>query len=229
MSSSLTLKVLYCHRDNLWKLADFGLTTEATSNQAVTTRYSRGTGGYRAPELLSEDPKFTNKIDIWALGCILYELVAGKRAFRDDYSVYGRVGLQLKLDIPIALLPKAFESHFEEFLGEILERDPQKRPKVSTLRILFESYCLILSPSIVKASDDVESIPPYNIWKELIRVSAQDDEVVLSGLVNWYESNRGNETMIRLLEVLIIIPESAKIAGTISRMVSKYRQLGRGY
>src|SRR5271169_1545979 len=133
--------VLYCHRDNMWKLTDFGLTSEATSKQAITTRDARGTGGYRAPELFSEHPKFTNKVDIWALGCILYESTAGRRAFRDDFLVYEYSKSQSKLDIPIPPLPKAFISHFNECLHEMLERDPQERPELSTLCNLFESYC----------------------------------------------------------------------------------------
>jgi serine/threonine protein kinase len=52
--------------------------------------YSRGTVGYRAPEPIQYHGfpnKYTNKVDIWALGCILYELVLGKQAFRDDLTV----------------------------------------------------------------------------------------------------------------------------------------------
>jgi hypothetical protein len=37
----------------VWKIADFGLTSEATLNRAVTAQFSRGTSGYGAPELFS--------------------------------------------------------------------------------------------------------------------------------------------------------------------------------
>ena len=42
---------------------------------------------YQAPELVSGDHVYNNKVDIWALGCILYELVTGKRLFRNDYAI----------------------------------------------------------------------------------------------------------------------------------------------
>ena len=79
--------VLYSSRTSLWKLADFGLSVDGLSN---TTKYSRGTPGYRAPELLAmeEEPAwYTNKVDIWAMGCILYELATGQRPFKSDLAV----------------------------------------------------------------------------------------------------------------------------------------------
>src|SRR5436190_13307162 len=100
------------------------------SKRAITTHYSRGTQGYRAPELLSDDPKFTKKVDIWALGCILYELVTGRKAFDTDLVVSRRLESQSKLNIPASFLPKAFASHFDECLHEMLEDDSQQRPTV---------------------------------------------------------------------------------------------------
>jgi len=83
--------VLYSLKDHTWKIADFGLTVEGSSSIAQTTNYSRGTSGYRAPELLSEGTmsaiRYTNKVDIFAIGCILFELVFRTKAFREDFAV----------------------------------------------------------------------------------------------------------------------------------------------
>ena len=43
----------------------------------------KGTLSYISPEVLTGQP-FNEKADIWALGCILYEMIAGKRAFDCD-------------------------------------------------------------------------------------------------------------------------------------------------
>ena len=67
---------------------DFGFTSEAKSEEAKISLGGRGTGGYRAPELLKEESEFTMKVDIWVLGCILYELVISKPAFASDFIVH---------------------------------------------------------------------------------------------------------------------------------------------
>ena len=36
---------------------------------------------YRAPELLVGDTKYTSAVDVWAVGCVLAELITGKALF----------------------------------------------------------------------------------------------------------------------------------------------------
>jgi len=79
--------VLHHAKDRKWKITDFGISTEGTSRAAHTTRYARGTSSYRAPEVLRTWGTYTNKVDIWAMGCILYKLIGGESAFRDDFDV----------------------------------------------------------------------------------------------------------------------------------------------
>jgi len=68
----------------LWKVADFGITTAGTSKNLIATTQQRGTLYYLAPEILLSQPgvpSYTNKVDVWSLGAILYELSTGKTAF----------------------------------------------------------------------------------------------------------------------------------------------------
>ena len=66
----------------MWKLADFGLLSKGTSVGTQKTEYARGTVCYRAPEILAEHERiYNNKVDIWALGCILYELAVHTSRF----------------------------------------------------------------------------------------------------------------------------------------------------
>jgi len=134
----LTILVLYSHKDQAWKIADFGLTQEGTSKKALTTRYSRGTSSYRAPELLL-DERYTNKIDIWAIGCILYELVFKGKAFATDISVVQYThdtssGKSLPLPFEPDTLPdesrKAFVS---KIIAEMLNVNASDRPAADQL------------------------------------------------------------------------------------------------
>jgi p38 MAP kinase len=57
------------------KICDFGLArvSEAVMTGYVATRY------YRAPEIMLSWQKYDNEIDLWSVGCILAEMVEGKK------------------------------------------------------------------------------------------------------------------------------------------------------
>ena len=102
--SEIILVVLYCPSEAVWKLADFGISAEATSQAPRPPVFSRGSPSYRAPEILAEPPSFTNKVDIWGLGCILFELGTLKKAFSDDWAIIQCINSSSLLDIPAILL-----------------------------------------------------------------------------------------------------------------------------
>ena len=52
----LTYRVLFSFEQRLRKIVDFGISTEGISKRYHTTRYSRGTSWYHAPELSNESP-----------------------------------------------------------------------------------------------------------------------------------------------------------------------------
>ena len=74
----------------LWKIADFGISTVGNSATLIATRDGRGTSSYCAPEILcseSSSPSYNNKVDIWGIGVILYELCTGQKAFSSGYKL----------------------------------------------------------------------------------------------------------------------------------------------
>lgn len=65
------------------KIADFGLARTYSlpvrpyTNKVVTLLY-------RAPEILLGAPEYSTPIDIWALGCIMFEMVTKKPMIMGD-------------------------------------------------------------------------------------------------------------------------------------------------
>jgi serine/threonine protein kinase len=79
---------MYSETDQKWKITDFGISIEG-DDMPMRTLLSRSTMGYRAPELLHfDDPNFSSKSDVWALGCIFYELATGKLLFKGDWVIH---------------------------------------------------------------------------------------------------------------------------------------------
>ena len=132
----------------MWKVADFGLMVEGALTE-ITTENGMGTPCYRAPELLNPDGKckYSNKVDIWAIGCILYEVVLGKKAFANDwimlqYSLDNRTyqrRLEISfdtVDIPISYGDKAFLS---ERIQQMLKVEASQRPTARDLLANFSN------------------------------------------------------------------------------------------
>ena len=68
------------------KLCDFGLCrsvaekSDAVGPKPVLTDYV-ATRWYRAPEILLGSPQYTKAVDMWAVGCILGEMLNGRPIF----------------------------------------------------------------------------------------------------------------------------------------------------
>ena len=67
------------------RIADFGLTTADPAARRVTqTMAGFGTPAYAAPEQLEDAGGVGPAADLWSLGCVLFELAWGRRAFPGD-------------------------------------------------------------------------------------------------------------------------------------------------
>lgn len=70
------------------RLCDFGFARSVPSNGNVCdlTEYV-ATRWYRAPELLLGDTKYSRSVDIWAIGCIMGELIEGQPMFPGESEI----------------------------------------------------------------------------------------------------------------------------------------------
>lgn len=87
------------------KLADFGL-ARTFSNELRPYSQEVVTLWYRAPELLIGHTDYTSAIDLWSIGCILYELVTGKILFKGMcarsqlVAIFALLGTPTEQEIP---------------------------------------------------------------------------------------------------------------------------------
>src|SRR5271155_2995181 len=127
----MTFLVLFSALSKTWKVGDFGLTAEGTSKRAHATRYARGTPCYRAPELLRERAEYSNKVDIFAMGCILFELATGgRKAFADDINAYEFYSSHSALKFPFEFVSTTETANFQfsPAIRAMLNKDSLERP-----------------------------------------------------------------------------------------------------
>src|SRR4029453_13322339 len=76
-------------QDGSVKLVDFGIARLVDSSNMTQTGIVLGTPSYIAPEMLVEG-KADHRADMWAVGVILYEMLAGRRPY-DGATIAGLV------------------------------------------------------------------------------------------------------------------------------------------
>jgi NIMA (never in mitosis gene a)-related kinase len=78
------LKVLnvFINEEGLCKLGDFGVSKQLESSEMLTSTHV-GTAYYLPPEICNNN-SYDHKVDIWMLGCLLYELCALSKPFEGD-------------------------------------------------------------------------------------------------------------------------------------------------
>ncbi|XP_048407959.1 3-phosphoinositide-dependent protein kinase 1 isoform X3 [Stegostoma tigrinum] len=90
------------------RITDFG-TAKVLSSDSTQARANSfvGTAQYVSPELLTEKSACKSS-DLWALGCIIYQLVAGLPPFRagNEYLIFQKI-IKLEYEFPEKFFPKA--------------------------------------------------------------------------------------------------------------------------
>ena len=84
-----------------------------------------GTAAYMAPEQ-ARGKTVDTRADIWAFGCVLYEMLAGRAAFEGD-TVNERLANVLKSDPDWARLPAETPADIRRVLRRCLEKDRARR------------------------------------------------------------------------------------------------------
>jgi serine/threonine protein kinase len=156
--------VLYSAATKTWKVGDFGLTAEGTSRRAFTTTAARGTQCYRAPELLKEHPKFNNKVDIFAAGCVLFELATGgQRAFASDFLVHEYAAFSRPLQIPLGDIDSWSRPKLSHLIPAMLNVNSDERPSAHYLRSEFSiNRAITIGEAWKGRQDHMKAIEAYS-------------------------------------------------------------------
>jgi serine/threonine protein kinase len=97
-----------------------------------------GTAAYMSPEQAKGRPA-DKRSDVWAFGCVLYEMLTGKRAFEAD-DVSETLASVLKSEPDWSALPASLPGSLHAFLEQCLKKDRTARVgDLSTFRFVLQS------------------------------------------------------------------------------------------
>src|SRR6185436_2883809 len=93
-----------------------------------------GTAAYMSPEQ-AKGRVADKRSDVWAFGCVLYEMLTGKRAF-DGEDVSETMAAVIRADPDWSRLPASTPPHVRTLLRRCLQKDPRKRlPDIGAARL----------------------------------------------------------------------------------------------
>jgi eukaryotic-like serine/threonine-protein kinase len=111
--------------DGTLKVADFGIARAAEATALTQVGTVLGTAAYLAPEQAGGDEKVTAAADVYSLGAVLYELLAG----RPPYEPASLADLADRPEIrPVSELAPRVPRHIEDAVMRSLARNPAYRP-----------------------------------------------------------------------------------------------------
>src|SRR5208337_1601384 len=125
--------------DDTVKVLDFGLakalegdassidiaTSPTISRMATLAGVLLGTAAYMSPEQ-TKGKAVDRRADIWAFGCVLYEMLTGEMAFRGE-TVTDTLAAVISAEPDWSLLPKATTIRVRVLLQRCLQKDPKQR------------------------------------------------------------------------------------------------------
>ncbi len=123
--------------DGVVKVLDFGLSVGVEASAASTEKPRiAGTPGYLSPEQTRAET-VTDRTDIWSLGCLLYESITGRPAFRDQ-TLEETLRRTTEEEPDWDLLPRDLGHGIAEVLQGALEKEPELRPSAERVLSIFD-------------------------------------------------------------------------------------------
>jgi eukaryotic-like serine/threonine-protein kinase len=151
--------------DGAVKILDFGLAktlepafpsnVDASASPTITTPAMTrtgvllGTAAYMSPEQ-ARGQHVDRRADIWAFGCVLFEMLSGRRAFRGE-TVTDTLAAVMRDSPPLDALPAATPPRVQLLIARCLERDPKRRLRdIGDARLELETLDVVTSAASEK-------------------------------------------------------------------------------
>ena len=139
------------------KIGDFGIAKILSSTSSYAHTFI-GTPYYISPELCKDQP-YNDKSDVWALGCVLYELCTLNHPFEGgtQVEIYEKILTQ-----KFKSINPEYSSDLKKMVDLLLEKDEKKRPKMK---------------EILKMKSVIDRAKKYNIELDIYETIEEENNI----------------------------------------------------
>jgi eukaryotic-like serine/threonine-protein kinase len=207
------------------KVLDFGLAKAATSgvptpdltnSPTVTIGGTRegailGTAAYMSPEQACGQV-VDKRTDIWAFGCVVYELLAGRRSFHGE-DVGDTLANVLKIDPDWSALPSETPPAIRTLLRSCLTKDRRRRiGDISTALFVLDNVANLSAPATI-ASQHVPHARKSLVWRAAALTAVVLVVAAVTGATVWLATLPAQASLTRMT-ITTSGPTSLLVSGT---------------
>lgn len=197
-----------------------------TADHRTTAGVAVGTPAYMSPEQ-ARGQGVDARADVWALGCVLFEALAGRRAF-GGVSTSDAIAAILTQEPDWSALPETTPPALRRAIGLCLRKDVQRRPR-SAMDVLLSVEDDASSPRSARegTASDIQTGDPHEQsarrrWLTIVAASLAG--AVAGGLLTSWRATSGapgsDDTNRRVVQFDILPPEGSQFNASFGSAVS---------
>jgi Tol biopolymer transport system component len=142
-----------------------------------------GTAAYMSPEQV-RGRRIDRRADIWAFGCVLFEMLSGQSPFRGD-SINDLMGAVIGEEPEWRALPATLPRGIPRLIQRCLQKDPRQRlHDIADARLDLEEA---LSEPVGGAAESV-AVQPLAAWRRVLPWAVASLLLVVAGVQTWRAS-----------------------------------------
>ena len=170
---------IFINKENKIKIGDFGISKQLDNGEKYAST-NTGTNYYMAPEIIKGE-QYNNKIDIWALGCIIYELFTLNICFKTK-SIYGYVNKIVEGNHGTIDIEK-YNSKWQKLIDLLLKKDYKKRPNIDEvynyLNNSLKNDTITHYKDVYNLNDYIEELNKFGEKQKLKRINKEETQQLI--------------------------------------------------